>query len=74
MPFDKISIRNSQRVAYLCLSLCITVISLGTFMRAEFLCVSVLGVASGPRVKLAGRGGALAFFAIISVFLFFLKH
>ena len=28
-------------------------------MRAGFLCVSVLGVASGPRVKLAGCGGAL---------------
>ena len=26
---------------------------LGTFMRTEFLCISVLGVASGPRVKLA---------------------
>ena len=28
-------------------------------MWAEFLCVSVLGVASGPRVKLAGCEGAL---------------
>ena len=28
-------------------------------MRAEFLCVSVLGVASGPGVGLAGCGGAL---------------
>ena len=28
-------------------------------MRTEFLCVSVLRVASGPRVKLAGCKGAL---------------
>ena len=28
-------------------------------MRAEFLCVSVLGVASGPRVGLAGCKSAL---------------
>ena len=28
-------------------------------MRSRFLCVSVLGVASGPRVGLAGCGGAL---------------
>ena len=28
-------------------------------MRTEFLCVSVLRVASGPRVKLAGCRGAL---------------
>ena len=28
-------------------------------MRAEFLCVSVLGVASGPGVGLVGCGGAL---------------
>ena len=28
-------------------------------MRAGFLCVSVLGVPSGPRVRLAGGGGAL---------------
>ena len=28
-------------------------------MRTEFLCVSVLRVASGPRVKLAGRKSAL---------------
>ena len=28
-------------------------------MRTEFLCISVLRVASGPRVKLAGCGGAL---------------
>ena len=28
-------------------------------MRAEFLCISVLRVASGPRVKLATCGGAL---------------
>ena len=28
-------------------------------MRTEFLCVSVLGVASGPRVKLAGCKSAL---------------
>ena len=31
----------------------------GAFVRAWFLCVSVLGVASGPRVKLAGCEGAL---------------
>ena len=28
-------------------------------MRIEFLCISVLRVASGPRVKLAGRKSAL---------------
>ena len=28
---------------------------LGAFMRTEFLCISVLKVASGPRVKVAGR-------------------
>ena len=28
-------------------------------MRAEFLCISVLRVASGPRLKLAGCEGAL---------------
>ena len=28
-------------------------------MRTEFLCISVLRVASGPRVKLAGRKSAL---------------
>ena len=27
---------------------------LGAFVRTEFLCISVLRVASGPRVKLAG--------------------
>ena len=32
---------------------------LGAFMRTEFLCFSVLRVASGPRVKLAGRKSAL---------------
>ena len=32
---------------------------LGAFMRTEFLCISVLGVALGPRVKLAGRKSAL---------------
>ena len=32
---------------------------LGAFVRAGFLCVSVLGVASGPGVGLAGCGGAL---------------
>ena len=30
-----------------------------TNLRAGFLCVSVLGVASGPRVKLAGCKGSL---------------
>ena len=32
---------------------------LGAFVRAEVLCVSVWGVASGPGVGLAGCGGAL---------------
>ena len=32
---------------------------LGAFMRSEFLCISVLRVESGPRVKLAGRKSAL---------------
>ena len=32
---------------------------LGAFMRSEFLCISVLKVASGPRVKLAGSKNAL---------------
>ena len=32
---------------------------LGAFMRTEFLCVSVLRVASGPRVKLASCKSAL---------------
>ena len=31
----------------------------GAFVRAEFLCVSVLRVASGPRVKLASCKSAL---------------
>ena len=31
----------------------------GAFMRTEFLCISVLRVASGPRVKLAGCKSAL---------------
>ena len=32
---------------------------LGAFVRTGFLCVSILGVASGPGVGLAGCGGAL---------------
>ena len=28
-------------------------------MQTQFLCISVIRVASGPRVKLAGRKGAL---------------
>ena len=36
-----------------------TLTELGTFMRTEFLCVSVLRVASGPRVKLASCKSAL---------------
>ena len=32
---------------------------LGAFMRTDVLCTSVLIVASGPRVKLAGRKNAL---------------
>ena len=32
---------------------------LGAFMRTEFLCISVLKVASGPRVKLASCKSAL---------------
>ena len=32
---------------------------LGTFRRTEFLCISVLRVASGPRVMLAGCKSAL---------------
>ena len=32
---------------------------LGAFMRTEFLCISVLRVVSGPRVKLAGCKSAL---------------
>ena len=32
---------------------------LGTFMRTEFLCISVIRVASRPRVKLAGCKSAL---------------
>ena len=31
----------------------------GAFMGTEFLCISVLGVASGPRVKLASCKSAL---------------
>ena len=34
-------------------------IDLGAFMRTEFLCISVLRVASGPSVKLAGCKSAL---------------
>ena len=34
-------------------------IELGTFIRNEFLCISVLRVASGPRVKLASCKSAL---------------
>ena len=36
-----------------------TLTELGAFMRTEFLCVSVLRVASGPRVKLASCKSAL---------------
>ena len=32
---------------------------LGAFMRTEFLCISVLRVTSGPKVKLAGHKSAL---------------
>ena len=32
---------------------------LGAFMRTEFLCISILRVASGPRVKLASCKSAL---------------
>ena len=32
---------------------------LGAFMRTEYLCISVLRVASGPRVKLASCKSAL---------------
>ena len=32
---------------------------LGAFMRTEFLCISVLRVAAGPRVKLASCKSAL---------------
>ena len=32
---------------------------LGAFMRTDFLCISVLSVASGPRVKLASCKSAL---------------
>ena len=32
---------------------------LGAFMRTEFLCISVLRVASGPKVKLASCKSAL---------------
>ena len=42
---------------------------LGAFVRAGFLCFSVLGVASGPRVKLAGCKSALGprWFALLAV-------
>ena len=43
---------------------------LGAFMRTEFLCVSVLRVASGPRVKLASCKSALnppRWFALLTV-------
>ena len=41
----------------------------GGFVRAEFLCVSVLGVSSRPGVGLAGCGGALSprWFALLAV-------
>ena len=32
---------------------------MGAFTRTEFLCISVLRVASGPRLKLVGRKSAL---------------
>ena len=38
---------------------CDALTELGAFMRTDFLCVSVLRVASGPRVKLTSCGGAL---------------
>ena len=42
---------------------------LGAFVRARFLCVSVLGVASGPGVELAGYEGVLEprWFALLAV-------
>ena len=36
-----------------------TLTKLGAFMRTEFLCISVLRVASGPRVKLISCKSAL---------------
>ena len=46
------------RIAFmLYLSLALT--ELGAFKRTEFLCISILRVASGPRVKLADRKSAL---------------
>ena len=39
---------------------------LGTFIRTEFLCISVLRVASGPRVKLAGCKRGLNFPVVYS--------
>ena len=36
-----------------------TLTELGAFMRTEFLCISLLSVASGPRVKLASCKSAL---------------
>ena len=47
---------------------------LGAFMRTEFFCVSVLRVASGPRVKLAGCKSALQCFkANLSAFRTFVR-
>ena len=39
---------------------------LGIFIRTEFLCISVLRVASGPRVKLAGGKSALNILVVYS--------
>ena len=36
-------------------------------MRTEFLCIPVLRVASGPRVKLAGRKSALNTAVVYSI-------
>ena len=44
----------------ICMCFCFDALTeLGAFMRTEFLCISVLRVASGPRVKLASFKSAL---------------
>ena len=51
-------IPNTSLIRFLCFRFD-ALTELGAFMRTEFLCISVLRVASGPRVKLASCKSAL---------------
>ena len=53
------SARLCWLIWFLCFRFDDALTELGAFMRTGVLCISVLRVASGPRVKLAGRKSAL---------------